>query len=221
MKQRISTFLNRGIFYILFFSLLLHISSSQAAVMVFTDRNQWQASLSGIFVAEDFNSLAYTNNVARTLHLPSGIIISSASHRKTRISDFAFSRIGEGKALQTFQTLDIQYSGQKVLGYGFDYADLDWSGATLSFNDFSISLPMTTDADVSISANDFAFFGFRVDRPEELDDSGFSIIITGYEGYALDNLTVASAVSSVPLPGGLPLFLSGLLGFIFLRKPTR
>ncbi len=221
MKHRISIRLNRSIFYFLFFSLLLNINIAQATVKVFTDRSQWQASLSGTFVTEDFNSLAYTNNVAETFYLPSGLIISSNRRNKTRISDFAFSHIGEGKALQTFQTLDIKYPGQHVLGYGFDYADLDWSGATLSFDNFSMSLPMTTDADVSISANDFAFFGFRVDSPNELDDGGFSIKINGYEGYALDNLTVASSVSSVPLPGALPLFLSGLLGFVLLRKPAR
>ena len=208
-------------FYILFFNLLFSLHSVQAAVSIFTDRNQWrQAAVTDNFVTEDFNALAATDNVADTFELPSGFIISPAGPNKTRISGFAFSRIGEGQALQTFQTLDIQYSRQNVLGYGFDYADLDWSGATLSFADFSIALPMTTDADVSISPGDFAFFGFRIDSPDELDNNRFSIIITGYEGYALDNLTVASSVSSVPLPGGLPLFLSGLLGFILLRKPA-
>ncbi len=221
MRHRDATF-SPQTFYFLLLGLLLSTSNAQAAVKVFTDRNLWQASLPDNFVTEDFNSQAYTDNVPQPLALPSDFIISPAGPNKTRISDFAFSRIGEGRALQTFQTLDIQYSGQNVLGYGFDYADLDWSGATLSFGDFSMALPMTTDADVSISANDFAFFGFRVDSPEELDSGRFSIIITGYEGYALDNLSVASSVSTVPLPGGLPLFLSGLLGFfVLLRKPAR
>lgn len=220
MRHRDTT-LSPQIVYFLLLSLILSISNAQAAVRVFTDRNLWQASLSGLFVTEDFNALAYTDNVPATLELPSGFIILPAGPNKTRISDFAFSSIGEGRALQTFQTLDIQYSEQNVLGYGFDYADLDWSGATLSFGDFSMALPMTTDADVSISANDFAFFGFRVDNPEEFDNGRFSIMITGYEGYALDNLSVASSVSTVPLPGGLPLFLSGLLGFVLLRKPAR
>ncbi len=216
MTNRETIYSKTGIFHFLIFTLLLCSSGVHAAVIVFTDRSLWQATASGNFIIEDFNTLASSSAIGSRLYLASGIIITPESGTKTRISSFPFSKIGEGQALQTFESLQIQYTGANVRGYGFEYADLDWGGATLSFGDFSIDLPKTTDADVSISSGDFAFFGFYADHPEDFDSGQFSLTINGYEGYALDNLT---AVSSVPTPGGLTLFLSGLIGLVIVRKP--
>lgn len=101
--------------------------------------------------------------------------------------------------------------------FGFDYADLDISGATISFGAFSQALALTGDADAGITSDDFAFFGV-VASAGDIPGGSFSIA-TG-EGFMIDNVSFGAA-ATVPEGGTLPLLSLGLVAAGMARRMRR
>ena len=154
--------------------------------------------------------------VSPTTVFPSGITITPANPGETDISDFAFGDIGEGTALRTFDDYTVDFPTTDVAAFGFDYVDLDRDGADVAFGTFAHALALTGDADTGVTPDDFAFFGVVVDNPSEIGGS-YSIVITAFEGFCVDNL------SFVPEPSTLLLLSMGTVGLLLYawRKRRR
>ena len=184
--------------------------AATAAPIVYTDRALWEAAVSGLTV-EDFNSFANLTVVNAGTVFPSGISVNGAD---TDISDFGWGAIGEGVGLRFFSDTTITLPGAPT-AFGFDYVDLDLTGATISFGAFSQALAMTGDGDAGITPDDFAFFGV-VFAPGDLPGGNFTIALN--EGLGIDNL--AFGRGSVPEPATLALLGLGL-GVAGLRARRR
>ena len=192
----------------------LFCSQALAAVVVYTNRAAWTAAASAL-TTENFNSFADGTLVNAATVFPSGISIPTGS--SLDISSFAFSSIGQGNALRTSNSpLTIALPGAPT-AFGFDYADLDISGATISFGAFSQALALTGDADAGITPDDFAFFGV-VASAGDIPGGSFSIVPT--EGFTIDNVSFGTA-ATVPEGGTLALLSLGLVAAGMVRRMRR
>ena len=184
--------------------------AATAAPIVYTDRALWEAAVAGLTL-EDFESFSSGNAVNAGTVFPSGINVNGAN---TDISDFGWGAIGEGVGLRFFNDTTITLPGSPT-AFGFDYVDLDLTGANISFGAFSQALAMTGDGDAGITPDDFAFFGV-VFAPGDLPGGSFTIALN--EGLSIDNL--AFGRGSVPEPATLALLGLGL-GAAGLRAARR
>lgn len=193
----------------------LFCSQALAAVVVYTNRAAWTAAASAL-TTENFNSFADGTAVNSATVFPSGISIPTGS--SLDISSFAFSSIGQGNALRISPTSlpTIALPGAPT-AFGFDYADLDISGATISFGAFSQALALTGDADAGITPDVFAFFGV-VASAGDIPGGSFSIVPT--EGFTIDNVSFGTA-ATVPEGGTLALLSLGLVAAGMARRMRR
>jgi hypothetical protein len=192
-----------------------------AAQVVYTDRALFTAALAGTVTTENFNSYAHGTAVTPATVFPSGIVVTGID---TVISNFAFSSIGQGNALLAFDDYTVAMPGA-VTAFGFDYADLDFSGLQIVVGANTYTLALTGDADTSVTPDDFAFFGIVGSSPLDIPGSIYLAHFPGFEGTVIDNLTFAddSVGVAVPLPSAAwaGLGLCGILGIVRFGRPKR
>ncbi len=193
------------------FLCLLFASASPAAVMVFTDRDEWEAAVAGAFVTETFDSLPNSNfqtgiNEAGLIEVEIGNDplmngIDNGVATGFHVDGTRFLVGNQGFEDDTSVTLRFRDPTTAFAA--------DWSNTTIAANlSIMIAGEIISFADHLEDAGD-GFLGFIAERA--FDTASFAVDgeAPGGEGFALDNLSVASAV---PEPGLLGLLAFGLAG---------
>lgn len=172
-----------------------------SAVLEFNTRAAWEAAVSGVIVEEDFND--------GTL-IP---LISSINSTNGSIGGGTFNDLIDDSPVAT---TTFNFS-KGLTAFGAEW-DLTPGGPGIGLDLFADGVQIGTSPTV---ANTFAggFYGFVLTGGETFS----SLLIAGagqpgafFETYKLDNV----AVSAVPIPAALPLFLSALavLGLLGWRR---
>ncbi|MGI9327937.1 MAG: PEP-CTERM sorting domain-containing protein [Pseudomonadales bacterium] len=201
-------------------SLLVFSCSAQAGVMVFTDEAEWEAAVSNSYLTETFDSMPNT-------HFVEGI--NNAGLIEVEISNDPLMN-----GLDNGDSTGFQVNGTRFLvgNHGFD----DDTSVTLRFRDpitaFAAHWTNTTTAanlsimiaGETISFSDHlngsgdGFLGFLSDT--NFDQAAFGVdgAPPGGEGFALDNLSIATPV---PEPHSFGLLALALAGIAWLRESRR
>lgn len=167
-----------------------------AAVLQFNTRGAWEAAVSGAIVEEDFND---------GVLIP---LISSINSTNGSVGGGTFNDLIDDSPVAT-TTFNFSKS---LTAFGAEW-DLTPGGPGIGLNLFADGMQIGTSPTI---ANTFAgeFFGFVLTGGETFN----SLLIAGagqpsgfYETYKLDNV----AVSAVPIPAAMPLFLSALAAMGF------
>ncbi len=199
---------------------LLLSTTAHAGVMVFTDQAEWEAAVSGSYLTETFDSLPNTNFAQG---------INDAGLIEVEISNDPLMN-----GLDNGVSTGFQVNGTRFLvgNQGFD----DDTSVTLRFRDPINAFAAhwnntTTAANLSImiagetisfvdhlNGSGDGFLGFVSDTSFGRAAFGVDGERPGGEGFALDNLSIATPV---PEPHSLGLLALTLVGLACLRNSRR
>jgi hypothetical protein len=196
---------------------------SAAVIEVFTDRALFDAAV-GPTLGEDFNTFSsdipfHTTpfDVGPFTLSMTGSPLTDGTRNKIDAlpleeTIFNVDNTTVAQALTTDGTTFLITFETPITAFGADFAALneDVDRTQIIVGTDTLDPPVT-------NGNTVGFFGFRTDSPFTTLEFVTSSLTRPLDGYSLDNV----AFSTIPIPGALWLFSSGLLGLIALTRGKR
>ncbi|MBB5722000.1 hypothetical protein FHS72_001624 [Loktanella ponticola] len=187
-------------------ALAIDAGAAAAATTIYTDRAAYDIATGGSLNFEDFSDASFQN---MSISSDAGFVTNSGVFRDS--PSVGLFGIGANTTTYSFSTATTAFGGD------FDLA-LGGTGTGLQF-----TLSNGEIVSQEINAPYDGFWGFVSD----LSFASLTVSTGSQSGRAethtLDNLSfgLAAPIAPVPLPAGLPLLLSALLGFFGLRRWSR
>ena len=201
--------------------LFLFTSSSQAALLTFTDQASFLAALPGPASTLDFDGLSAGSTIADgdtvdgiTFNYNFGGVEMKVSDAYATTSPTNFLGTTDLDILQDGDDFDLSFGSVNAIGMFFITADEMFDGdIALSAGGTSVGLNVA-DAGTDLGDGGIPYFLGIIDDTNTFTTASITTIGGGFFLYNVDDITTAV----VPLPGALWLFVSGLLGLIAVRK---
>ena len=202
----------------------LFTSSSQAALLTFTDQASFLAALPGPSSTLDFDSIAAGTTIGNgdtldgiTFNYNFGGVQMKVSDAYETTSSPNFLGTTDADILQDGDDFDLSFGPVNAIGMLFITADTMFDNdITLSAGGTSAGLSVA-DAGSDLGDGGIPFFLGIIDDTNTFTAASITTIGGGFFLYNVDDITTAV----VPLPGALWLFISGLLGLIAVRKKIK
>ncbi len=186
-------------------ALAIDAGAAAAATTIYTDRAAYDIATGGSLNFEDFSDASFQNMSIAT---DEGKVNGGRFNDRPELGIFGVS---DATTTFNFSTATTAFGGD------FDFSK-GRNGSELSF-----TLSDGSFVSGEINASYDGFWGFVSDLSFTAVTVSTNSSGSNAKSYRLDNLSfgLAAPIAPVPLPAGLPLLVSALLGFFGLRRWSR
>ena len=204
-----------------FFNAFILAAPLQAAIVTYDSASALMAD-AGSSVTYDFET---TSGFPGTSYIGTvdSIHFDASTYSPTPFFPGTQSMTGAGTStLATRDTATLNFSsyGSQVLGFGFDGLDL-FDDEIIRVNvEFNLSGTQVFDIALNGASNNTPIYFGLIDTADRINQISFSGLdgVGNASAWHIDNLTLVTSPTAVPVPAALPLFIGGLALLGFWRR---